>query len=89
MRPRPALVAARRGQRRPLATFEAAREAMARSREPPHPYQQRRSTFASQLESIVVAAASPARRRRRFCCRAAVDKDIAWIKAGEDADAGH
>ena len=94
----PGRAAVARGRQRCLpASFEAAREAMERAREPPHPYQQLRiqgqqahappSSKASPPQHGR-RAVSPARRRCRCYCRAAVGMDIAWIGAGVDADAG-
>ena len=56
--------------------------------------QQAAGTCASQLEGIAAAACQARRepdkaaRRCRCYCRAAVGMDIAWIGAGEDAEAG-
>jgi len=50
---------ARGGQRRLPASFEAAREAMERAREPPHPYQQLRLQVQRRHTRL------PARKHRR------------------------
>jgi len=90
---------ARGGQRRLPASCEAARGSHVEGSRasPPVPAAAApgaAGTCASQLEGIAAAACQARRepdkaaRRCRCYCRAAVGMDIAWIGAGEDAEAG-